>query len=204
MVTRSVNGLNTRGVFCRDWQIPISSVDTSWHWWMTLRCARIFNMLAAALTARSLHRGAVLRGVRGRATPVKRSNTNLVSTDGESGLHGVRLTFTQLHSQLYELYCTCTHDTWTNERAKKQRNITRRFRPTCWNPHATGLHISDVVYMGPYADCLREAVEGASGALIKPPALGVIVNISASATIVLVVVAVFSRKSHPLGGPTVI
>ena len=58
--------------------------------------------------------------------------------------------------------------------------------------------------MGPYADCLREAVEGASGALIKPPALGVIVNISASATIVLVVVAVFSRKSHPLGGPTVI
>ena len=86
---------------------------------MTLRYARIINMLAAVLTARSLHRGAVLRGVRGRATPVKRSQA-IVSTDGETGLHGVRLTFAQLHSQLYELYCTHVHTRHMNERTSKE------------------------------------------------------------------------------------
>jgi len=88
---------------------------------MTLRYARINNMLAAAHLQREVYtEGRFYGELRGRATPVKRSQTNSVSTDGESGLHGVRLTFTQLHSQLYELSCKHTTHERTNEQRDKE------------------------------------------------------------------------------------
>jgi len=165
--------------------IDLTNPDTDgWK----LRYARITqHACSCTYTARSLHRGAVVRGIRGSATPVKRLHTSSVLIDGESALHGVRLNFTQLHPQLYELSCTHIR-TWTNEWANKQRNIMRRFRPTYWNPHATGLHI----IFKPETVSPRTSIDVAHAAPIVPPA-------TVKRTTSVVVVSVLSTKFHPIG-----
>ena len=97
--------------------------------------------------------------------------------------------------------CTAHTQTWKNEWAKKQRNIMWRFRPTYWNPHATGLHISYEVDTCPDTVSRRKAVEVASAAHIMPPGIPFIRRTTAGAP--QVVVAVLSTKCHPIGDPPV-